>query len=472
MNNGLYASCDEAAVEAADSTREPRHPRLIIASTILASTLALIDGSVVNVGLPAISASLHADISDLQWIVNAYLLPLSALILLGGAAGDRYGRKRLLIAGVTLFALASLACALAWNLSALFVARFVQGVSAAMLMPNSLAILGQSFSGEAKGRAIGIWAAVGAAAAAIGPVLGGWLIDASSWRLIFLINLPLAAAAIALTYISVDADQTRNSAPLDLIGGLLATAGLGITTWALTRGSAYGWSPLAFATLCAGALLLAGFVLFEHQRGNKAMMPLALFGSPSFVGLTLLTFLLYGALGGLFVAVPYVLITAGGYSATGAGAALLPLPLVIALASPFAGAFAAKSGPRVPLALGPIIVALGFLLLLRMGRGEDYWRDVFPAIVVIATGMAMSVAPLTTAVLMSVDAAHVGAASGFNSAVARNGGLVATALIGSVLVMTGPALLSAMKNAAVAGALACVAASFSAFLLIAANTRR
>ncbi len=472
MNNGLYASCDKAAVEAADGDREPRHPRLIIASTILASTLALIDGSVVNVGLPAISASFRANVSDLQWIVNAYLLPLSALILLGGAAGDRYGRKRLLIAGVTLFALSSLACALAWNLSALFVARFIQGVSAAMLMPNSLAILGQSFSGEAKGRAIGIWAAVGAAAAAIGPVLGGWLIDVSSWRLIFLINLPLAAAAIALTAVSVEPDHSGNSTPLDLMGGLLATAGLGVTTWALTRGSAYGWSLPELATLCAGALLLVGFVLFEHRRGDKAMMPLALFGSSSFVGLTLLTFLLYGALGGLFVAVPYVLITAGGYSATGAGAALLPLPLVIALASPFAGAFAAKSGPRIPLALGPIIVALGFLLLLRMGRGEDYWRDVFPAIVLIATGMATSVAPLTTAVLMSVDQSHVGAASGFNSAVARNGGLVATALIGSVLVMTGPALLSAMKGAAVAGALACVAASLSAFLLIAADSRR
>lgn len=472
MNNGLYASCDAAAAKAADCAHAPRHPRLIIASTILASTLALIDGSVVNVGLPAISASFRADVSDLQWIVNAYLLPLSALILLGGAAGDRYGRKRLLIAGVTLFALSSLACALAWNLPALFIARFVQGVSAAMLMPNSLAILGQSFSGEAKGRAIGIWAAVGAAAAAIGPVLGGWLIDVSGWRLIFLINLPLAAAAIALTSISVDADQDRDSTPLDLMGGLLATAGLGVTTWAMTQGSTHGLSLPALATLFSGILLLVGFVLFEHYRGDKAMMPLALFGSPSFVGLTLLTFLLYGALGGLFVAVPYVLITAGGYSATGAGAALLPLPLVIAVASPFAGAFAAKSGPRLPLALGPLIVALGFLLLLRMGQGEDYWRDVFPAILVIATGMATSVAPLTTAVLMSVDQSHVGAASGFNSAVARNGGLVATALIGSVLVMTGPALLSAVKGAAVAGALACVAASLSAFLLIAANSRR
>lgn len=469
MSNGLYASCDVAAAKAADCARETGHPRLVIASTVLASSLALIDGSVVNVGLPAIGASFKANVSDLQWIVNAYLLPLSALLLLGGAAGDRYGRRRLLIAGVALFALASLACALASNLTALFVARFLQGVSAAMLMPNSLAILGQSFSGEAKGRAIGIWAAVGAAASAIGPVLGGWLIDVGSWRLIFLINLPLAAAAIALTYVFVPADQDRDSESLDWIGGLLATAGLGVTTWALTQGSAYGWSLPALATLFVGILLLAGFVLFEHRCGEGAMLPLALFGSPSFVGLTLLTFLLYGALGGVFVVVPYVLITAGGYSATGAGAALLPLPLVIALASPVTGAFSAKIGPRMPLTLGPIIVALGFLLLLRMGQGENYWQDVFPAMVMIAVGMATSVAPLTTAVLMSVDPPHVGAASGLNSAVARNGGLVATALIGSVLVMTGPALLSAAKGAAIAGALACVAASFSAFLLIPAD---
>ncbi|WP_424628908.1 MFS transporter [Bradyrhizobium sp. SYSU BS000235] len=469
MSNGLYASCDVAAAKEVVCAHEASHPQLVIASTILASTLAFIDGSVVNVGLPAIGASFQADVSDLQWIVNAYLLPLSALLLLGGAAGDRYGRKRLLITGVALFAVASLACALAPNLPSLFIGRFTQGVSAAMLMPNSLAILGQSFSGEAKGRAIGIWAAVGAAAGAVGPVFGGWLIDVGSWRLIFLINLPLAAAAIALTYLFVDADQNSDSDALDWIGGLLATAGLGVTTWALTQGSAHGWSMFVAAVLCAGILLLIVFVLFEHRCGDKAMMPLALFGSSSFVGLTLLTFLLYGALGGLFVVVPYVLITAGGYSATAAGAALLPLPLVIALASPIAGAFSAKSGPRMPLTLGPMIVALGFLLMLRMGQGENYWRDVFPAMVVIALGMALAVAPLTTAVLMSVDPSHVGAASGLNSAVARNGGLVATALIGSVLVITGPALLSAVAGAAIAGALACVAASLSAFLLITAS---
>jgi EmrB/QacA subfamily drug resistance transporter len=437
----------------------------VIATTILASSLAFIDGSVVNVGLPAIGASLDAGAGDLQWVVNAYLLPLSALLLLGGAAGDRYGRRRLLIIGTALFALASLACATSPNLRWLLAARFVQGAGAAMVMPNSLAILGESFSGEAKGRAIGIWAASGAAAGAFGPVLGGWLIDIGSWRFVFLINLPIAAAAIALAYLCVPADRLGNRVPLDGLGGTLTTAGLGFVTWALTESSSRDWSRVGFGALAAGALLLVAFVLVEKRLGDKAMMPLALFGSPSFVGLTLLTLLLYGALGGLFVLVPYVLIVAHGYSAVQAGAALLPLPLVIAAASPLAGSLAARIGPRRPLIFGPVVVAIGFLLALRIGLGQNFWTDVLPAMVVIALGMACAVAPLTTAVLMSVDAQHAGSASGLNSAVARTGGLVATALLGSVLAATGPALTTAFDLAMALGAAVCVAASASALLI-------
>jgi EmrB/QacA subfamily drug resistance transporter len=446
MSNVLHAACDAATATARNEAGQTSHPRFVIATTILASSLAFVDGSVVNVGLSAIGASFRADADDLQWVVNAYLLPLSALLLLGGAVGDRFGRRRLLIAGVSLFGVASLACAAAPSLLWLLVARFVQGVSAAMLMPSSLAILGQSFSGEAKGRAIGIWAAVGAAAGAFGPVLGGWFIDAGSWRFVFLINLPLAAAAIVLAYLYVSVDFDDGSDPLDAIGAALVTAGLGLTTWALTEGSGRGWSLAAFAVLAVGGLFLIAFLLAERRLGDKAMMPLALFGSPSFVGLTLLTFLLYGALGGLFVLVPYVLIEAGGYSATEAGAALLPLPLLIAMASPGAGAFSAKVGPRWPLIIGPVTVAVGFLLVLRIGPNHSYWLGVLPAMVVIALGMGGAVAPLTTAVLMSVDARHVGAASGLNSAVARTGGLVATALIGSVMVARGPSLLTAFGH--------------------------
>src|ERR1700684_311577 len=237
MSTYVHALCDAAYAQAANGKRGASHPRLVIATTILASSLAFIDGSVVNVGLPAIGASFQADAGGLQWVVNAYLLPLSALLLLGGAAGDRYGRRRLLIAGVLLFGIASLACATAPTLVLLLIARFVQGAGAAMLMPNSLAILGQSFSGEAKGRAIGIWAATGAAAGAIGPVLGGWLIDAGSWRLAFLINVPLAAAAIALASRYVDRNVDDTAGHLDWLGGALATIGLGLATWALTEGS-------------------------------------------------------------------------------------------------------------------------------------------------------------------------------------------------------------------------------------------
>jgi EmrB/QacA subfamily drug resistance transporter len=431
-----------------------------------------VDGSVVNVGLPAIGASLGTDAVGLQWVVNAYLLPLSALLLLGGAAGDRFGSRRLLMIGLAMFGVASIACAAAPSLAWLLVARFVQGVSAAMLMPSSLAILGDSFSGEAKGRAVGIWAAAGAAAGAIGPVLGGWLIDAGSWRLIFLINIPLAAAALALAYFYVDADDDNSSDRLDLSGAILATGGLGLTTWALTEGAGRSWSISALAALAAGGLLLMAFVFAEGRRGDKAMMPLALFGSRSFVGLTLLTFLLYGALGGLFVLVPYLLIEGGGYSATQAGAALLPLPVIIAIASPAAGALAAKTGPRWPLVIGPLVVAIGCLLSIRIGLDTSYWSGVLPGMVVIALGMAGAVAPLTTAVLMSVDSRHVGVASGMNSAVARTGGLVATALIGAVMNASGPALASAFGVAAIVGAVVCAAASLAAFLFIAPVQRK
>ena len=460
-------SSRDAAAGVSGSGREPaKHPRLLLATTILASSLAFVDGSVVNVGLPAIGRSLSADAASLPWVVNAYLLPLSALLLLGGAAGDRFGRRRLLIAGTLLFALASLGCALAPSLAWLIAARFLQGAGAAMLMPNSLAILGAAFAGEAKGRAIGIWAASGAALGAIGPVLGGGLIDLVSWRAIFLLNLPLAAGAVLLAWRYAPRDTVPGDQPLDGWGGLLATVGLGALTWALTIGSGVrGWTAGAVTAAVVAAGLLASFVLVEHRRGPRAMMPLALFGSRQFVGLTLLTLFLYGALGGLVVVVPYVLIKAAGYSGTAAGAALLPLPLVIALASPWMGRLAVRVGPRIPLAAGPVVVAAGCLLALRIDARAGYWTEVLPAILVISLGMSGAVAPLTTAVLSSVDERHTGSASGFNSAVARAGGLVATALLGSVLAAGGAALLTRFHATMIAGAAAAVAAALSALLL-------
>ena len=378
----------------------PLHSKLVLTCTILASSLAFVDGSVVNVALPAIAKDLGAGASALQWVVNSYLLPLSALLLLGGAAGDHFGRRRLLMMGTALFAVASLGCALAPGLPVLLASRLFQGVGAALLMPNSLAILSQTFSGESKGRAIGIWAAAGAAMGAIGPVLGGWLVDLGSWRAIFLINLPLASAAIVLAWRYVPRDLFTRDNPLDLYGGLLATVGLGAVTWALTVGAGTnGWTSSAVlaATLAMG--LLVYFVWIERRRGEQAMMPLALFASKIFLGLSIYTFLLYGALGALFVLIPFVLINAAGYSGTAAGAALLPLPLLLTLISPFAGALAGRMGPRLPLTIGPIVVSAGFLLALRIDARADYWSDVLPVMLVISLGMSGAVAPLTTAVL-------------------------------------------------------------------------
>jgi EmrB/QacA subfamily drug resistance transporter len=449
------------------SSKQVQHPKLVLTATILASSLAFVDGSVVNVALPTIARNLHAGAGGLQWVVNSYLLPLSALLLLAGAAGDHFGRRRLLIIGTALFALASLGCAWAPSLATLLACRLLQGIGAAILMPNSLAILGQSFSGEAKGRAIGIWAATGAAMAAIGPVAGGWLIDLGSWRAIFLLNLPLAAGAIALAWYFVPSDQEMDTYPLDRLGGVLATLGLAALTWALTVGSGKdGWTPGAVIAAISSLGILLAYLQIEKRRGDHAMMPLGLFASRSFVGLTAFTFLLYGALGGLFVLVPYMLIEAAGYSGTAAGAALLPLPLVLTIASPIAGAFAGRIGPRLPLTIGPLIVGAGFLLALRITKNADYWLDVLPMMLVIATGMSAAVAPLTTAVLSSVDARHTGSASGLNSAVARTGGLVVTALLGYVLAATGDRLLTAFHGAMITGAAICGAASLSAFALL------
>jgi EmrB/QacA subfamily drug resistance transporter len=444
-----------------------RHARsaLILVTSVLASSLAFVDGSAVNVGLPAIGRGLGGGAAGLQWLISGYLIPLSALLLLGGALGDRIGRRRLLIGGVLLFGLASAACGFAPDLRLLITARFIQGVGAALLMPSSLAILGVTFEGEARGRAIGIWAAAGAATGAAGPVLAGWLIDLFNWRMIFFINLPIAAGAIGMAIRYLPKDAEGDKSPLDLLGAFLATVGLGGLTWGLIAGTgAAGWSLVSAAGLAAGIVFLAGFVLWEGKKAERAMMPLALFGSKSFIGLTLLTLLLYGALGGLMVLLPYVLIEAGGYSSAMAGAALLPLPLVLAVTSPFLGGLAGRIGSRPLLILGPFVVTIGFLLMLRMEAKTHYWTVLLPSLIVISLGLACAVAPLTTAVLASADPRQTGSASGFNSAIARTGGLIATALLGGVLAARGASLIGAFHAAVIAIACASLAASASAIL--------
>lgn len=455
----------------AGATSASAHPRWTLVACILASSLSFVEGSVLNVALPAIRASFDAGASEVQWVVNAYLLPLSALLLLGGALGDQHGRKRLLILGTGLFAASSLLCALATDLTWLLVGRVLQGIGAALLLPNSLALLNATFEGEERGRAIGIWAAAGAAAAAVAPLIGGWLVDNVGWPAIFYINLPLAGGAILIAARFAAESRNAEAARTDYPGALPATLGLFGITYGLTL-----WSvemrvdPLIAALAIGGVLLLGLFLWVEARRGDKAMMPLAMFSDRCFVGTNLLTFLLYGAFGAVMLLLPYVLIEAGGYSPLQAGLALTPLAIVIALASPLMGKVAVRIGGRLPLTAGPMVVAVGMLLATRIDAGASYLTTVLPAVVVLAIGMALAVAPLTSTILSSVDQHHAGTASGLNSAVARTGGLIATALLGSVLVSDGEALIGPFHTALIVGAVVSVGAGIAAWLTVSGAT--
>ena len=453
------AACDVAAALHRPPGPGTPHPRLAVLTSVLGSSLAFIDGSVVNVALPTIGRDLQAGPAALAWTVNAYALPLGALILLGGAAGDRYGRRRLFIGGIAIFLIASLLCSFAPSLDWLLVGRALQGVGAAMLMPNSLAMLGAAFDGEARGRAIGTWAAVGAIAGAVGPVIGGWIVDLAGWRPIFLVNVPIGAGAIWLALRYTTESDDGASRGLDWAGGILATLSLGAFVWALTGAAEPSTSrPALIAAVLGGCVLAATFVRVEARRGDAALMPFALFGGSTFIGLSLLTLLLYAALGGLIVLLPYVLIRLGHYSAVQAGAAMLPIPLLIGAGSRAMGRVAARVGGRVLLMSGSAVVAVGLALYARIDGGAiDYWTDILPATLVVAIGMAVCVAPLTTSVIASVDRDHVGAASGFNSALARIGGLVTTAALGFVFATASDdALVTSVRTAAFAGA-ACAA---------------
>jgi len=463
----LPIDCDRTlAASTRAHDKAPAHPNLVLCTSILASSLAFIDGSVVNVGLSAIGRDFAGSGADLSWVVNGYLLPLSSLLLLGGALGDRYGRKRVLVAGIGVFALASLLCALAPSLLLLVAGRLLQGVGAAMLLPNSLAVLSATFQGKKRGRAVGTWAAAGAAAGAIGPLLGGWLIDTMGWRAVFYINLPIAALAMFMAWRFVPGNTRDKPVALDPLGAVLASLGLACLTWGLADASAEKHlTPWAGMALVAGVVIMLAFLWAERRAGERAMLPLKLFGSSAFSGLNLMTFLLYGALGALMLLVPFVLIQALGYSARQAGAALLPFPVVLAIGSPLMGRVAASHGSRLPLSIGSLIVAGGFLLALRIGGGS-YAATVLPALLTIALGMACVAAPLTTAVLSSVDGSHTGIASGFNSAVARGGGLIATAMLGVVLTAQGRALLAPFHAAMMVCAGSAAAAAICAFIWV------
>ena len=447
--------------------RTHAHPNWTLVTCVLASSLSFVEGSVLSVALPAIRESYGAGAQQVQWVVNAYLLPLSALLLLGGALGDHYGRKLLLVVGTGIFAVTSLLCALAPSLPILLAARAAQGLGAALLLPNSLALLNAAFEGEKRGRAVGIWAAAGAAAAAVAPLIGGWLVGTVGWPAIFYINLPLALGAILLALRFVTESRETGAGRTDYGGALLVTAGLGGVTYALTLWSASGrFTGDAIVSLVAGVVLLGIFAAVELRRGQGAMMPLDLFADSCFSGLNLMTFLLYGAFGAAMLLIPYVLITSGGYSPVQAGLAMLPLPILMTSASPTMGSIAARIGPRIPLTVGPLVVGVGMIVSRLMGPDAGYWMGTFPAILIMALGMTIAVAPLTSSILGSVEEQHVAMASGFNSAVARLGGLIATALLGSVLGQEGTALFESFHGAMSVSAAVAAAAGIVALTML------
>jgi len=410
--------------------------RWVLVATIVGSGIASLDATVVNVALPTIGRHFGAGVAGLQWVLTGYLITLAALILLGGSLGDLFGRRRVFVAGVIWFTVASLLCGLAVNLPMLIAARALQGIGGALLVPGSLAIIEAGFAPADRGRAIGAWSGLGGIAAAVGPFVGGWLVSAVSWRLIFLLNLPLAAVVlVAARHVPESSDPTANR-HIDWLGAGLVVVGLASSTYALIEGPTPGRAAVVAVAGLIGILGLAAFVVVE-ARSPHPMLPLGIFSSRQFTAANLVTFVVYAALGGALFLLAVDLQVALGFSPVAAGAALFPVTIIMLFLSARAGALAQRIGPRIPMTVGPMIVALGLLMMRGISPGGRYFSDVLLSIVVFGLGLAFTVAPLTATVMAAAEERFAGAASGVNNAVARAAGLLAVALLPALAGLTG-----------------------------------
>jgi len=406
--------------------------RWVLTAMILGSGIASIDATVVGIALPAIGRSLDTGLQVLQWVVTAYTLTLAGLLLLAGALGDRYGRKRVFTVGVVWFAIASVLCGIAPDATTLVGARALQGIGAALLTPGSLAILQASFRPEDRSKAIGAWSGLGGVATAIGPFIGGWLVGtgASSWRLIFAINVPIALAVVLLTWRHVPESRDRTATGrVDLAGGALVTAGLIGVTYGLIEGQSAGWASVQVLGALAGGAVLLGTFAWWQTRARQPMLPLGLFASAQFTATNVVTFIIYGALGGALFLLPIQLQQVAGYSPLQAGVSLLPITVIMLLLSARSGALAARMGPRLQMSAGPVVVGCGMALFARIGAGGGYLTEVLPAVLVLGLGLATTVAPLTSTALAAAPSRHAGMASAVNNDVARAAGLIAVAVL-------------------------------------------